>query len=132
MAEAEGGRSDLGIKPSEDQHRGEHDGGGTVAADRAPRGPTALVSLGAAAVPLRSVGVESARDQVRSEFSLTFRFLMHSCTSIFGVVKPDLPIRMSDLSKFQRAGDLMCIKRERRVGFPSLQMPHTAEIKWRK
>ena len=70
MAEAEGGRSDLGIKPSEDHH----DGGGTVAADRAPRGPASLVSLGAAAVPLRSVWVGSARDQVRFEFSLTFSF----------------------------------------------------------
>ena len=74
MAASGGRRSDLGIKPSEDHRGGEHDGGGTVAADRAPRGPTALVSLGAAAVPLRSAGVESARDQVRSEFSLTFSF----------------------------------------------------------
>ena len=60
-------------------NRDQNDGGGTVAADRAPRGPASLVALGAAAVPLRSAGVGSARDQVRSEFSLTFSFSIH-CT----------------------------------------------------
>ena len=114
-------------------NRDQNDGGGTVAADRAPRGPASLVALGAAAVPLRSAGVGSARDQVRSEFSLTFSFsiaLLHYVAfSVY--VKPDLPIRMSDLSKSQRAGDLMCIKK-RATGWIPISANATAEIKRRK